>query len=75
MRLRRNNSTRMRTMTRGKRTRTNTKINASDASDEQYYEAQENYTAEVNEEDDNAGDEQEPPDSDGFDEDDQDRYI
>jgi hypothetical protein len=45
-------------------------------SDEQYYEAQENCTAEVNEEDDNMGDEQESPDSDGgYDEDDQDRYV
>jgi hypothetical protein len=45
-------------------------------SDEQYYEAQENYTAEVNEKDDNIEDEQESPDSDtGFDEDDQDRYV
>ncbi len=45
-------------------------------SDEQYYEAQENYTAEVNEEDDNIEDELEAPDSDtGFDEDDQDRYV
>jgi hypothetical protein len=45
-------------------------------SDEQYYEAQENYTAEVDNEDDNIEDELEAPDSDaGFDEDDQDRYV
>ena len=45
-------------------------------SDEQYYEAQENYTAEVDNEDDNTVDEEEAPDSDaGFDEDDQDRYM
>ncbi len=47
-----------------------------ETSDEQYHDAQETFTAEVNEDDDNAGDEQETPGSDdGYDEDDQDRYV
>jgi hypothetical protein len=47
-----------------------------EASDERHYEAQENYMTEINEEDDDAGAEQETPSSnDGFDEDDQDRYV
>jgi hypothetical protein len=47
-----------------------------ETSDEQYHDAQDNFTAEVNEDDDNAGDEQESPNSDdGFDEDDRDRYV
>ena len=45
-------------------------------SDEQHYEAQEDYTAEVDKEDDNMDDDEEAADSDaGFDEDDQDRYV
>ncbi len=47
-----------------------------ETSDEQYHDAQENYTAEVNKEDDDEGDDQELPGSDdGYDEDDQDRYM
>ncbi len=47
-----------------------------EASDEQHYEAQENYTTELNEEDDDEGAEQETPGSeDGFDEDAQDGYV
>ena len=47
-----------------------------ETSDEQYHDAQESYTAEVNEEGDNEGDDEELLGSDdGYDEDDQDRYM